>query len=742
MPAYNRVVMPSNLAQPHPAPPNLAEESGLVKYTKTFVLLSIHRRWSFVLVLLANCVATWLHMVTLTNFGAVLNSLMFTDTPSEMLAPMLTYLYTCLAAVALQCLAELATGHMAADMEAFGHRVALQSLIYNDALFFLHPLASGRRLLPQIVDLTGYISTACNKLFVPTFVGCTALTYIIRQLLRFSFVPISYFGRAMAAHALQIVIILLLSTRYKNMMERLTARKAWSVELIAVLLNSNTFLKVTGMTTLALEKHREKNVSWMKSMIERQLLDSILNTTHRLLCVFSDIWVLWAACYDIPAGEFTVSELIVFRMYCNFVTRFVVVMLQVLRGFIGGSGASISMQHMLTRNNKTEQQPATRVPAQWHALFRAVPGFEPDGTACQPYQPPPFSEAELRQQATAPRFPPEFDFTRDAKAKALDGDLATRQARRAEYCAAAEEALRSGRAVVGMTRVCFAYPYFSKSLSQPGAVYRLSHPSADGNAQHKSKLLLRDATWALPNGACALVRGANGAGKSTIGHLLCRLYDPLVGQVWAATLSSRMTSPPVIEPWRRNIGYMSQDMLLLPGTVAENIVRVSCTHPDQMARALKRIHSLVTRLKFPLGSLSLDRQVVGNSSLSGGQRQKISLLALLLQHPVRPIWILDEPTNAIDIHTHKWLVQYLSETISSMRQIHGVGEAGGSKDAKATCPRSILIITHDADLVNVATQCLFVTRQTVWTGDVRAVKLDTCESEEMSNSSIEPKFDS
>ncbi|MBP7000843.1 ABC transporter ATP-binding protein [Amaricoccus sp.] len=144
-----------------------------------------------------------------------------------------------------------------------------------------------------------------------------------------------------------------------------------------------------------------------------------------------------------------------------------------------------------------------------------------------------------------------------------------------------------------------------------------------------------------PGSRVALV-GRSGAGKSTVFNLLPRLYDPVDGRICLDGIDIRELT---LESLRNQIAVVSQDSVLLTGTVAQNIGfgRRGATREDIVAAAEAAAADGFIRA-LPKG---YDTMIIpSEASFSGGERQRLSIARAILRDA--PILLLDEPTSALD----------------------------------------------------------------------------------------------
>ncbi|MFH0780564.1 MAG: ABC transporter ATP-binding protein [Pseudomonadota bacterium] len=172
----------------------------------------------------------------------------------------------------------------------------------------------------------------------------------------------------------------------------------------------------------------------------------------------------------------------------------------------------------------------------------------------------------------------------------------------------------------------------------------------------KGNIRLEDVAFGYPNrdilfshlnlevqaGETIAITGKNGAGKSTIIHLLIRLYTPLSGTIRIDGLD---IGDVTLESLRSQVGLVQQNVLLRNSTIRENLLfgKVDA-NPEDLIQAAKAAHAyeFITNLPDGFDTLIGDQGV----KLSGGQKQRLSLARALLKNP--PILILDEATAMFD----------------------------------------------------------------------------------------------
>ncbi|WP_117194160.1 ABC-F family ATP-binding cassette domain-containing protein [Rhizobium terrae] len=202
------------------------------------------------------------------------------------------------------------------------------------------------------------------------------------------------------------------------------------------------------------------------------------------------------------------------------------------------------------------------------------------------------------------------------------------------------------------------------------------------SARIAGRLLLDNASVALPAGTKAGLVGRNGAGKST-------LFKIITGDLAAESGS-------VTIPKNARIGQVAQEA---PGTEESLITIVlaadkertallkeseTATDPHRIAEIQMRLvdidaHSAEARAASILSGLGFDTQAQQRpaSSFSGGWRMRVALAAVLFAEP--DLLLLDEPTNYLDLEGTMWLEDYVRRY-----------------------PHTVIVISHDRDMLNNA----------------------------------------
>ena len=223
-------------------------------------------------------------------------------------------------------------------------------------------------------------------------------------------------------------------------------------------------------------------------------------------------------------------------------------------------------------------------------------------------------------------------------------------------------------------------------------------PGKDGGAQTTAHIDFQDVSFAyIENGPATLKNvsfraevgdiialvGRNGAGKSTLLDLLLKFYSPTGGKIVIdGTDLNELDST----RWRKQLGFMSQEIFLIHGSIAENIAygRPEASLEEiRQAAEQAQLGELLDKLPNGLNTAVGDRGI----GLSGGERQRIALARLFLLQP--RIVIFDEPTAHLDIEA----AQLVTNVIKKLA--HG---------------RIAILVSHRPDTLALATRAILLDR--------------------------------
>ena len=178
---------------------------------------------------------------------------------------------------------------------------------------------------------------------------------------------------------------------------------------------------------------------------------------------------------------------------------------------------------------------------------------------------------------------------------------------------------------------------------------RFRYPGAEEEA-------IRGVDLVIPSGDQVAVVGPNGCGKTTLLAMLPRLLDPTEGRILMDGEDIAKVNLPSL---RSQIGVVTQEAVLIRGTVAENIAFGRDIDQERLIGAARRAHALGFIEALPNG---LDSEVAElGSSLSGGQRQRLAIARALYHDPA--ILVLDEATSQIDSESE----QQINDAIAEIR---------------------------------------------------------------------------
>ncbi len=167
----------------------------------------------------------------------------------------------------------------------------------------------------------------------------------------------------------------------------------------------------------------------------------------------------------------------------------------------------------------------------------------------------------------------------------------------------------------------------------------------------------------IPAGATCGIIGETGAGKSTLVHLLLRLFEPPEGTVFLDGID--ITRIPLAN-LREAIGFVSQDIFLFSDTIRENVL-FGWPEPDpekledaaRVAEILPSIREFTQQFDTILGERGV--------RLSGGQKQRTALARAIIKNS--PLLILDDAFSSLDTETEEAILSHLREFMAKRTTI-------------------------------------------------------------------------
>lgn len=192
---------------------------------------------------------------------------------------------------------------------------------------------------------------------------------------------------------------------------------------------------------------------------------------------------------------------------------------------------------------------------------------------------------------------------------------------------------------------------------------------------------LEGVSFKIKPGEHVAILGRIGSGKSTLEKLLLGFYEVQEGSILIDGTDIRQIDPSDL---RRQIGYVSQEISLMYGSVKDNITLGARYADDAMilqAAEIAGLSHFVDKhpegFDMPVGERGL--------ALSGGQRQSIAVARSLLLSP--PIYVMDEPTNSMDNSTEDGFKQRLTQHIEH---------------------KTLLLVTHRTSLLSLVDRLIIM----------------------------------
>ena len=170
---------------------------------------------------------------------------------------------------------------------------------------------------------------------------------------------------------------------------------------------------------------------------------------------------------------------------------------------------------------------------------------------------------------------------------------------------------------------------------------------------------LENLSFTAKPGQTTAIIGSTGSGKSSLINLIPRFFDVTSGQITFDGIDIRDISQ---DELRKHIGIVPQKGLLFSGTIASNLAfgKKDATE-EEMYEALKTAQAIDFVNEKPQGLYTEVAQ--GGTSVSGGQKQRLSIARALIKKP--EIYIFDDSFSALDFKTDKLLRDALKKEVGN-----------------------------------------------------------------------------
>lgn len=196
----------------------------------------------------------------------------------------------------------------------------------------------------------------------------------------------------------------------------------------------------------------------------------------------------------------------------------------------------------------------------------------------------------------------------------------------------------------------------------------------------------------IERGEFVFIVGDSGSGKSTLIKLLLKELEPTEGTIWVNGMNLSRMKKRAIPKYRRKIGCVFQDFRLLKDrNVYENVAFAQRVIVTPTREIKKNVPAMLSLVGLAEKYKSFPKQ------LSGGEQQRVALARALVNSP--DILLADEPTGNLDPKNSREIMKLLEEI-----------------NARGT---TVLVVTHDQDIVNTMKKRVIRMQKGIIVGDER-----------------------
>ncbi|MEZ5590115.1 MAG: cysteine/glutathione ABC transporter ATP-binding protein/permease CydC [Gammaproteobacteria bacterium] len=217
--------------------------------------------------------------------------------------------------------------------------------------------------------------------------------------------------------------------------------------------------------------------------------------------------------------------------------------------------------------------------------------------------------------------------------------------------------------------------------------------------RYGARPLLQAITLAIPAGQKLAILGPTGVGKSTLGHLLARFWDPQQGRILLGGVDIRSLSESDL---RSSIAVLPQRPHIFNASIGSNL---RLARPEATDAELRQVLAEVQLLDFvdslPAGLDTFTGEA--GMHLSGGQQRRLALARTLLRDA--PVIVLDEPTEGLDAVTEQALLETLTARLAGRTVVLITHRLSGLEQMDS------IVLLEAGRIIEQGTHCELLTRQ-------------------------------
>ncbi len=204
------------------------------------------------------------------------------------------------------------------------------------------------------------------------------------------------------------------------------------------------------------------------------------------------------------------------------------------------------------------------------------------------------------------------------------------------------------------------------------------------NAENQEKEILKNISLTIPDGKLYVITGPNGGGKSTLAKLIAGIEKPTEGQILFN--GEDITNATITERAKMGIGFAFQQPVRFKGLLVSDLINLATGKQLSVSEICEYL-SLVGLCAKEY----IDREV--NGSLSGGELKRIEIATVLARKSL--LTVFDEPEAGIDLWSFSNLIDVFQKQRTAMSN------------------RSIMIISHQERILNIADEIIILKNGTI-----------------------------